>query len=250
MGGQQGARVLSALATRRKPYIARGKVHVPTDVILPSHDLAIVVVEGGAKDDRYTLSDGGHLFTTLDLQGYRLTPAVIKAAKRAAAHRGASIQNYEIIFGPVPLEAVPALISHVAELEREAMLATFKILAKQERRALKDRISGLLEQIAEAGTVSSSYKMQGSTTAMHRFDFALALPGRKKVLLDVPVPDPQSIAATILRQADIARLSSSHLAQFITFDPQDNWPAPSLAQLQLAGVPLIAVSSLRETILQ
>jgi len=242
-------RIFAAFSRRREPYVARGRVHVPTDVILPTHDLAVVVVEGGAADDRYTLGDGGHLFNVLDMQGYTLTQGLINAVTRVARQAGAFVQGYEIVFGPVTLDAATALIAHMAELEREAMIAAFKMLGKMERRALKDRITELLSGIAAAGTVSPAYKMQGSTTATHKFDFALALPGRDRVLLDVPVPDPHSIAATMLRQADIAQLRMPQIRQLITFDPQDNWPSSSLAQLQLAGVPLVDVSVLRETIL-
>ncbi|MBN3867480.1 hypothetical protein [Gluconobacter kondonii] len=235
---------LERLTNRHEPYMDGLTIRVPTDVILPTHEIAVVSIDGGAHDERYTLGDGGQIFRSLDIQNYHISLTVRRAVERVARSRGMQVIGNELMTNPVSADQVIPYIPHVAEVMREAMISALSKVARNERLMLRHRIGAILNRISGEANVTPDFRMQGSTTDRYKFDFSVMTAKHKRLLLDAPIPDPSSIAATILRQSDVRLLHLQDVKQVIAYDPSDHWPSSNLAQLQLANVPLVNVDQL------
>ena len=253
IGSPQGlypkhAHLLSQLAYRNVPYQDGEQIFVPTDISLPNYDVAIVIIAGGAHGERFTLGDGGAVLRSLDMQNYAVTEKIKKHLDRFLKNKGMRLIGNEIMTSPISEDHIAHLIPHVASVMQEAMMNLFAVAQKMEKLHLKYRIGEILNKIVDNANITHGYKVQGSTTDTYKFDFSISVPGRKRILLDAPVPDSSSIAATFLRQSDVKRLHEPSLVQMITYDPSDKWPSSALAQLKLVDVPLINIEGLRNAI--
>lgn len=235
---------MERLASRHQPYLEGNTIRIPTDVILQTHEVAIVSVDGGAYDERYVLGDGGQILRSLDLQNFTITSTVKRAIERVAKSRGMRLAGTSIVTDAVGWEQVIPYVPYVADVMRECLSASLSKVARHDRLLLRHRIGEMLNRISGEANVTQDYKMQGSTSDSYKFDFSVLTSNHHRFLLDAPIPDPSSIAATLLRQADVRLLGMSNLRQMITYDPNDRWPSSNLAQLQLANVPLINVEHL------
>lgn len=245
----KNSELIFLLTQRNTPYQNGEQICVPTDITLPNYDVAIVIVAGGAKGERFTLSDGGAVLRSLDLQNYVITKNLKNSLERYLKPKELHLIGNEIMTPPISLECVAHLIPYFASMMREGMSYLFSKVQKMDRLHLKYRMGEILNKIVENANITPGYKIQGFTTDTYKFDFSISAPGKDRILLDAPVPDASSIAATFLRQADVKRLHTPGLKQMIAYDPGDKWPSSSLAQLKLVEVPLINVGKLKEAIL-
>ncbi|MBS1093860.1 hypothetical protein [Gluconobacter wancherniae] len=235
---------IERLSKRHEPYIEGNSIRVPTDIILPTYEVAVVSVEGGAKDQRYTVGDGGRILRSLDINNYQITPSIRRVIERVVRARGLRMSGNEIMTDPINWDVVVPYVSLVANVMRDALAAALTKAERSDRIMLRHRIREMLNKISGEANVTPDYKMQGATTDSYRFDFSVLTAKHKRFLLDTPIPDPSSIAATLLRQSDVRMLHLPDVQQVIAYDPVDRWPSSNLAQLQLANVPLINVNSL------
>lgn len=241
-------KLLAMLSGRNRAQALDAVILAPTDVILSSGAAVVAVIEGGQAGSEITITDAGAILADLTDTGVAITEAVRRAFKRAARAQTLRIEGPQLRLGPVAIDdAVPALMLF-ADGARRVAEAIAEAARKSSREHFRERIRSELDRIFTAGNVHPDGPLEGKSARKHRFDYLITLPAGRQLALDVPAPDQSSIASVVLRQMDVHATQQPTLTQAITYDEQDEWSSSSLAQLQLANVPLIRSDRLEEVI--
>lgn len=236
--------VAADLCGRAVARVDRDHIVVPTDVLLPTGASVVVLVEGGNGGGRITATDGGAALYALADAGLPYGPRVEAAARSAAKRAG-------LVFGDGILRtrqaeagdahALVALCANGARLVAEAAMQAAR---KVERERFRDRVVTELKRLFQDWTFRAGAELVGFSQEPLRFDWLVGLPGGRQLALDTPVPDHSSVASMIMRQLDLQARRPQHVVQAIAYDEHDDWPATTLRQMQLVGVPLVSAASL------
>lgn len=241
---------LQELLARRNPCRRLGDaILVSTDVLLPNGSKVVVVVEGGATGTRVTVSDAGAALIALAEAGLALNEAAYASVKRVARSLGLALETGVLRSEPVPPEEVSYAVVVLANGAREVAQAAFEAGARQERRRFRERVEQELARIFGDAIVQKSARLRGASEDSLRFDYLVTMSPHRRLVVDAPVPDGSSIAAVVLRQTDMRAARVPGLHQAIVYDEGDHWRSTSLAQLQLAQVPLVNARSLEQGLL-
>ena len=236
--------LVAALAFRGQPRRLGDAILVPTDVLLPNGTNLVAVVEGGKAGDRITVTDAGAALSQVADAGLEVSDKVLTAAKSAAGKRGTVIEAGALRFGPVPLEEARLAVVMLANTARDVAEAALQMGRKHEQIRFRERVRMELARIFNNASVQAGATLIGASTDKHRFDYLVALPGGRRLALDVPLPDHNSVAAVTLRQLDLKAAELPGMRQAIAYDDRDRWPSSTLMQLRLANVPVVHAGAL------
>lgn len=237
--------IIALLSARKAPQRMGDAIVVPTDVLLPSNVTCVVVIEGGAVGNEITASDAGAALACVREAGLEVNAAVERAAIRAAQPFGVSMEKGVLRSQPEAISEARYLVLCMANAMTSVANAALTAAKKHEKVRFRERVQKELASIFAEDRVQRNASLRGFSQDTHRFDFVVGLGEGKKLALDVPIPDPSSIAAVVLRQADMRAAGLQSVRQAIAYDKEDHWTSSGLAQLQLAQVPLVTSDNLR-----
>ena len=237
--------IIALLRDRRPPQRMGDAIIVPTDVLLPSNVTCIVVIEGGATGHEITASDAGAAMACVREAGLEVSAAVERAAARAAQPYGMVLEKGVLRSQPEAVAEARYLVLCMANTMSIVANAALSAARKQEKTRFRERVQKELNLIFAQDRVQKNAPLRGFSQDTHRFDFVVGFGEGRKLALDVPIPDPSSIAAVVLRQTDMRAAELQNVRQAIAYDKEDHWTSSGLAQLKLARVPLVTSEHLR-----
>jgi hypothetical protein len=237
--------IVALLSDRKAPRRMGNAIVVPTDVLLPSHVACMVVIEGGATGNEITASDAGASLACVLEAGLEINLLVTRAASRAAQQYGISLEKGVLRSQPEAISEARYLVMCMANAMHSVAVAALAAARRVEKTRFRVRVQQELNHIFSQQNIRRHSELRGFSQDSHHFDFVIGLPRGMKLALDVPIPESSSIAAVVLRQADIRAARIDGVKQAIAYDKADHWTTSGLAQLQLARVDLISSENLR-----
>jgi hypothetical protein len=180
--------------------------------------------------------------------GLTITANVERAAARAAQAFGISLEGGTLRSQPEAISEARYLVMIMANAMQSVAAAALGAAKRNEKTRFRERVQEELNSIFKEDRVRKNGVLRGFSQETHRFDFVISFRDARKLALDVPIPDPSSIAAVVLRQSDMRAAGLMEVRQAIAYDEDDRWTSSGLAQLQLAQVPLITSENLRASL--
>jgi hypothetical protein len=242
--------IIAALSIRKPPSRVGDAIVMSTDVLLPSNVTCVVVIEGGAAGHEITASDAGAALACVREAGLEVNGSVERAAARAAQSYGLSMERGILRSQPESISEARYLVLCMANAMSHVANAALAAAKKHEKVRFRERVQSELTSIFAENRVHRNGVLRGFSQDTHKFDFVVGFEHGRKLALDVPIPDPTSIAAVVLRQADMRAALDENIRQAIAYDKGDKWTSSSLAQLQLAKVPLVTAGNLRAGLIE
>jgi len=236
--------VIAMLVARARARRVANAVLASTDVLLPSGTTFVAVIEGGKSGGRITVNDAGAALAQVSEIGLEITDRVITAARSTAGKFGLLFEQGILRSQPGEITDAVADLILFANAVRDVSVAAIHAAKIHDRSRFRERIRAALGRIFQSGSVQTGATLEGASSDHHRYDYLIHIEGEQRLVLDVPVPDHNSVAAVTLRQLDLKAMAKPDLHQAIAYDDADKWPSASLAQLRLAQVPVIRANDL------
>jgi len=235
--------VKAALHKWPEPRISDRGISVPTHCLYPSNSVVKVVVEGG--EDQFVVDDNAGSLE--ELEEVKIAP---KNAARliigVARSLGLEVSTAGAIYSRrVPwseLEATIVLVANASKSAAEHLLDT----VKPPKRNLRLVVERLLEKEFKSRWTRDS-KIVGASNKQHKFDYVVQLKNDRQLLLDVVVPDSNSINSAVVAHLDVRHGNSENVEQRIVYDDQQVWSSADLKLLKV-GARTVPLSSLEQTL--
>jgi hypothetical protein len=203
-----------------------------------------VYVEAGAT--HFLVHDNGEALDQLRaMGGHEPYPG---AVLRAAARRdGLKVSEaYRIFASAVPLEGLESAIVLVANVARDAADMLIARHRPMPRRPLGEELEAILN-IQFPALWRKEEMLIGESNKHYRFDYAVTLPSKEKLVIETVNPDASSINAAVVAHLDVRNANPRGLIQRIVYDDHDKWPAESLRLLRV-GAPPLALSAANDAL--
>ncbi|MEW5688333.1 MAG: hypothetical protein AB1942_25730 [Pseudomonadota bacterium] len=216
---------------------------VGTQCLYPSNNSVLVTVRGGV--DAFVVSDDGGAALELSNTGYtrHLTDRQIGGLVKP---QGLKVRDGTIYSPIVPLKAVPAAVTLVANASKEVADWGTQHLKFRVRRNFKEELTKLLDRHFHDNMKHDSTVI-GASNKPHKFGHIIFLPGDKRLIVDPVINDPSSINSRVVANMDVKLAKDPNVLQLIVYDDAAEWQSSDLALLEL-GATTVGFSSAERTI--
>lgn len=208
-----------------------GDVLIPTLGVYPSGGVISVYATVGKSHAQIT--DAGGAMDELSRLG-KNNPNAIALLKTFAKKNHLFADNRGWLSSQeFPVEHLGAYIAIVASASREAVrfIASAKRPKRQHsfREIVDNQLSSLFnEQLKRHVTILGSVRK-------HKFDYGLHLSDGRQLLLDLVVPDANSINSAVVAHLDVKRSGREEYVQRIVFDSEEEWKSGDIALLSIGA---------------
>lgn len=217
----------------------RGSVVVPTHCLYPSNGVVRVYVSGGANT--FKVHDNGGARSSDDMH-------ILRSVARA---QGLETTPDGTIISPfVEISQLAGRVVLVANASKEAAHSLVVRSRGLPKRDFREALAGLIDlERAQGRLVEVTHRrvVIGASNKPHKFDFDIALPGQRRLLLDAVIREPFSINAVLVANLDVKQAALPNTIQRIVYDDSDQWDAADLNLLRLSAT-VVGISRLRPTL--
>lgn len=231
--------VTEILARTSSPYTAGRYVVVPTLLSYSNGGGVQAYIEGG--ENYFVVSDGGGAARSYISAG-GAGPTCASAIRSAVRGYGAAVnESGHIYVSQHGSEHLPFMIAQVAEASLAADEALTRLLKRSRKRAsFKDYVGVELQQAAGLRQVVKRPHVLGASNKNHEFDFAVPLPGDRRLVVDAVVQDANSINSAVVAHLDVKHAHQGQITQLIVYDDEAKWSGSNLALLGVGAPPVPA----------
>jgi len=229
------AELLGFLQDQKSCHAQADGVVVTTDCLYPSNSAVRVEVVG---DRLYTVSDRGGALDVLSAHGVEVKMPT-KALRAYATPYGLDVTNSGLICAKnVQADLLPAAVTLVANASKDA--AT--LVLEKNRVSSASRFKTDLERTLKSEAsweLIEEYTCVGKSNKEHHFDYAIALPDRRFILIDAVSDDPASINSVVVSNLDVRHQKNPSFIQRIVYDDRVEWRSENILLLE-EGAPTVA----------
>lgn len=235
--------VTIALARWPLPRMEGNAAVVSTMCLYPTNHIVQVHVEGG-QDSFVVHDNGGAIDQLRAIGGHDEHPFSLM---RAVVRRdGLQVSDLHRIYASnIRLEGLEAAISLVANASRDVADYLVSRYRPTPRRPLGEELEAILN-LRFPALWRKEEVFVGQSNKQYRFDYSVALPHDRKLVLETVKPDASSINAAVVANLDVHN-AHPKLIQRIVYDDTDKWPVESLRLLRV-GAPPLALSGVNEAL--
>lgn len=217
------------------------KVVVPTHFLYPSRSHVCVFVSTTLYNS-FVVSDGAGAVDTISAHGIELYNAD-RFLNPFCSSAGLRAVNGAIASAHIPAEELAGAIVVVAETSARAASHAVHKYRPRKKRDLYGAVKEEIDKRFAPERVRQHEKVIGASHRQYRFDFVVTVSGDRTLLLDVVMPEQNSINAKAAANIDVARADKAGVTQMIVYDDKEAWNTEDLNFVQLAA-PTIALSRL------
>lgn len=220
-----------------------GVVVVPTHAVYPSGSVVNTFVQVGRKHAQ--VSDGGGAFDEI-LKSGDVGGPILNTLKSRAKRHGLTADNRGWLLSPeAPVEQLPALVALVASASNscaEFLLNKFKPTKQVDyREEVKAFLNSTFNDQLHVGQ-----KIMGAEKK-HKFDFVIDLTAQTQLVLDLVVPNANSINSAVVAHLDLRHAKKPNIQQRIVFNKEDDWSSSDLSLLEI-GAKVVSHTALPDTL--
>jgi hypothetical protein len=159
---------------------------------------------------------------------------------------GLSVSDlHRIYVSGVPVDGIEGAISLVANASRDVADFLVSRYRPSPRRPLGEELEAILN-LRFPALWRKEEVFVGQSDKQYRFDYSVALPNNRKLVLETVKPDASSINAAVVANLDVHN-AHPELIQRIVYDDTEKWPVESLRLLRVGAQPL-ALSGANEAL--
>lgn len=229
------AELLGFLQDQKSCHAQAEGVVVTTDCLYPSNSAVRVEVVG---DRMYTVTDRGGALDVLASHAVEVQHGT-KALRAYATPYGLDVTNSGLICAQnVQADLLPAAVTLVANASKDAAMLMLEKHRVSPASTFKTELERALKRVS-AWEVISDYKCVGISNKQHSFDYAIALPENKFILIDAVSDEPSSINSAVVSNLDVRSLQCSNYIQRIVYDDRIEWRSENIMLLE-EGAPTLA----------
>ena len=234
-----------ALSGWPRPRQVGSEIAVPTHCLYPSNGVVRVYVSGGQpvfmSDGKAELKvhDGGGAIDELPAvtNDMNETIRIIRGVARA---QGLDVTDNGFIVSPsVSIMQLPGTIALVANASKESahlLVEKHRPVSKRDFRESLARVIDVERAKGRFLDVAQEKRVGGASTKQHKFDYELLLNGKRRILLDAVMRDPNSINSVLASNIDVKAAELSDTIQRIVYDDEDDLKASDLGLLGLGAI--------------
>lgn len=216
---------------------------VTTQVMYPSNGLVQVVVRGGAQT--IVASDEGGGVGEARSAGIPVYESD-SALGRIVRDQGLSLKDGIIYTPPVPIEAAPLAILHVANASQEVARWLYDHTKIRRTRDFKAMLAAFLRTRFDK-SVAHDAVIIGHSNKQHKFANVISFPSGRRLIVDPVVHEASSINARVVANLDVKAIQDPMIEQRIVYDDEEEWSPADLNLLQV-GAHVIPFSRSSEVI--
>lgn len=213
-------------------------VIVPTHCLYGSGSIVRVRVEG--RGSRFVVHDGGSAIDEFSNSG-GIHPKCVPLLRNHFREQGILVTEQGALCSPLiasdSLAPTIALVANASKEGEDFLMSRWK---PRVRRDFKKLLRQLLE--AEFRQIKTGFRMPGSSTKQHTFDFALDRQVGGVVLLDAVHNDQNAISSAVMRNLDVGKAHPRGIEQRIVIDDAEEWRAEDLNLLSM-GARVVTLSN-------
>jgi hypothetical protein len=207
-------------------------VVIPTHSLYPSGSIVNIYIDMGKNHAQ--ISDGGGAFEELlkigDVEG-----PMLKSIKLFSKRHGLSVDNRGWLMSPEI--SLDHLASFVAIVSSASVSAANYLIDKFNPYPTANAFKADVEYKLAAHfneQLHKEFKYTG-VEKKHTFDFMIQLNGSQQLLLDLVVPNANSINSAVVSHLDVAKLENKNIQQRIVYNADDDWKAADISVLKLGA---------------